>query len=507
LPEIAGQDGAAVAVTDDTGSLSWDDLELHTQAVACALEAAGVAPLGHVSLIASNRVEFITSLLGAQRGGFTVTPLKTSWTAEEIGAVLDDAASAVVITDTDAGRAASRERGLLLVDLDAGFAAWRDAHAGQRVEPGRIGYRVPYTSGTTGRPKGVRRRADAATPFEAWAQASAYGASAVGLPRHGTHLMVSPLFHGAPLAFGLGALLAGAPMRILGRWDPARALALLGGDTTASIMVPTMFRQLLALPVEHRAAFDPSGLVTIFHGGEACPPDVKQRMIDWWGPVLVEYYGFTEGGMTFASSAEWQQRPGTVGRPFGPQRVSIVGPEGAVLPAGEVGTIYIARPEGRDAFEYTNDPAKTAAAFRPDGAFTVGDLGYLDDDGYLFVTGRSAELIVTGGVNVYPAEIEAVVLAVDGVADACAAGMPDEARGEVAAVAVVVAPGYDAAAVVAAVQNACATRLAGYKRPRVVEVKAAVPRDATGKLQRNRYRQELGATAGLKQPSDAAGGR
>jgi long-chain acyl-CoA synthetase len=247
------------------------------------------------------------------------------------------------------------------------------------------------------------------------------------------------------------------------------------------------------LPAHTRRRFDPASLATVFHGGEGCPTELKAAMIEWWGPVFVEYYGFTEGGMTFASSAEWLAKPGTVGKPFGQQRVIIVGDDGVALPAGQVGTIYVARPEGRDSFVYANDNAKTAAAFRADGAFTVGDLGYLDDDGYLFVTGRSAELIVTGGVNVYPAEIESVMLTVPGVIDACAAGMPDPDRGEVVAAAIVIGDDEDADAVMAAVAAACEASLAGYKRPRHIEVRTAVPRDPTGKLLRGEYRRELRA--------------
>jgi long-chain acyl-CoA synthetase len=258
LGAIAGRAGHEIALIDDHTSFTWDELDQATHAIALAIEAAGLEPRAHVALIAGNRIEFITSLLGAQRGGFTITPVKTNWTPDEIAYLLADAGSALVITDTDAGRSVAATAGLPLVDLDDAEAveAWLAPHRGQSVEPGRTGYRVPYTSGT-------------------WAAASAFGAAAVGLPTEGEHLMVSPLFHGAPLAFGLGAMLGGATLRIMGRWEPAQALRLLS-DATASIMVPTMFRQLLALPAEQRAAFDPSRLVTIFHGGESCPPDVKR---------------------------------------------------------------------------------------------------------------------------------------------------------------------------------------------------------------------------------------
>ncbi|MCB0996994.1 MAG: AMP-binding protein [Acidimicrobiales bacterium] len=491
LAELANRHPDELALADDHQQVTWAELDALTHRIGNGYEAVGLVPGDHVAVVATNRVEFVISMLAALRAGMTMTPVKTNWTATEIAYVLQDASSRVVVTDVDPARRAATELGLPIVDLAAGFDEWVAHQDPSPLPQGRTGYRIPYTSGTTGRPKGVRREQDASTPFETWWTSSGMGSQALGLPRDGVHLMVSQLFHGAPLAFGLGALAAGAPMRIMTRWNADAAIDLLNDGVTASIMVPTMFRQLLALPEERRAQLDPSGFTCILHGGESCPVELKQKMIDWWGPVFVEYYGFTEGGMALCTTAEWLERPGTVGKPMGAQEVLIVDENGEVLGPHQDGTVYFRRPEGRAAFRYLNADDKTDAAFRADGAFTVGDIGHVDEDGYLFLSGRSAELIVSAGVNVYPAEIESVIFEVEGVADAVVAGGPDDERGEHAVAFISVAPGTDPAAVVEAVEAACAEHLAGYKRPRRIEVRDEIPRDPTGKVLRTAVRKEL----------------
>jgi long-chain acyl-CoA synthetase len=228
----------------------------------------------------------------------------------------------------------------------------------------------------------------------------------------------------------------------------------------------------------------------VLHGGEPCPPSLKRTMIDWWGPVFVEYFGFTEGGMTVATTEEWLARPGTVGRAMPYQEVRIIGEDGAVRGPRQEGRVYFANHGTTRPFVYLGDASKTEDSY-VDGAYTAGDLGWLDEDGYLYLSGRSADVIVTGGVNVYPAEIEAVLAGVDGVDDVCVVAVPDEARGENVAAVVVPAVGADANAVTDAVRAAAEAELAGYKRPRAVIVRAALPRDATGKLLRRTLRDEL----------------
>ena len=314
-------------------------------------------------------------------------------------------------------------------------------------------------------------------------------AELTGLPGHGVHLFVSHLFHGAPLTFGLGALARGAAIRIVPRWHAEAVLAMLPDGVTSTSMVPTMFRQLLQLPDELRAAFDAPQLVNVLHGGEPCPVPVKQAMLEWWGPRLTEYYGFSEGGMTIATSEEWRARPGTVGRARSNQRLLILDDDGNEVETGVDGTIYFETADGVT-FSYLNDEAKTAAAHRG-SAFTVGDIGHVDDEGYLFITGRKSDVIVSSGVNIYPAEVESALSGAEGLSDLAIVGAPDDIRGEQVA-AVIVTPDAEESAVVAAqLAHTAAERLAGYKRPRLFFHATELPRDPTGKLLRNTLRDQV----------------
>ena len=499
LHELVGREADETAVADDNRSQSWAELDSRTHLLIRGLEALGVGYREHVAIAVTNRIEFLESYIATLRGGFTQTPVKTNWKPAEMSYLLADASSKAVITDVDSARQAAADAGIAVVDLDDDFSGWLDSQDPTPVEAGRKGYRIPYTSGTTGAPKGVERTLDTGSTFEEWARSNALGAQGIGLPRDGLHLMVSQMFHGAPMTFGFGALCRGAPMRIVSRWDASRFADLLAEGITATIMVPTMFRHLLALPEEQRQALDTalaaSHLGYVLHGGEACPVELKRKMIHWWGPIFTEYYGFTEGGMTLADSHQWLERPGTVGLPIGELKVHIVDENGNDLGPRQEGEIYFTRPEGRY-FRYLKEDEKTERAYRADNSFTVGDIGYLDDDGYLFVSGRTAELIVAAGVNIYPAEIEAVLFEIPGVADACVAGGPDPERGEQPVAFVVVADDCDPDEVVASVESICEAEIAGYKRPRKIVVRDEIPRDPTGKTLRVVLRNELWEKAG-----------
>lgn len=490
LHELVGREADEIAVIDDFRRQSWAELDRRTHALVRGLEALGVEPRCHVAIVVSNRIEFLESYIATLRGGFTQTPVKCNWTPAEMGYLFQDAQSQAVITDIDAAREAAQTAGIPVIDLEDDFTGWLDDQDPTPVEAGRKGYRIPYTSGTTGAPKGVERVVDADSTFEEWSRSNALGAAGIGLPQDGLHLMVSQMFHGAPMTFGFGALCGGAPMRIVSRWNPELFGGWLAEGVTATIMVPTMFRQLLALPPQQRDAIDASGLKTVLHGGEACPVELKRQMIEWWGPIFTEYYGFTEGGMTLATSQQWLKRPGTVGLPIGELKVHIVDEAGKDLGPNQEGEIFFTRPEGRY-FRYLKEEAKTERAYRDDGSFTVGDIGYIDEDGYLFVSGRTAELIVAAGVNIYPAEIEAVLFEVPGVADVCVAGGPDPDRGEQPVAFVVIQDGWDDEEVLANVELTCQKDIAGYKRPRKILLRSEIPRDPTGKTLRVSLRNEL----------------
>jgi len=498
--QLAGVSPAASALEDHRRRVTFGEFEERTSALAHGLEALGVRPGDHVALVATNRVEFVEALIGGMRGGMVVTPIKTSWTPDEIGYVLRDAGSCAVVTDVEPARAAAASAGIPVIDLErgvggSGYERWLAAQDPGPLPRERSGFRLSYTSGTTGRPKGVHRLADGRLPWcEAFVASRGFAATAQ-VPTDGPHLNVSALFHGAPLAFSLSLLASGCTVRILRRWDADAALDALAEGVRSTCMVPTMFRQLLALPDERRAAFRAPALRAVLHGGEPCPQHVKQRMIDWLGPVLTEYYGMTEGGLTIATSEEWLARPGTVGKPAFGMKLRILGPDGEQLGPGEHGTIHFLPPSGKT-FEYRKEPEKTAAAYSREGAFTVGDVGYVDRDGYLFISGRTADVIVAGGVNVYPAEVEETLATIPGVRDACVVGGPDELRGETPVAFVVLEPDarHDADAerlALEAIEAACAARVAGYQRPRRLIVRDELPRDPTGKLLRHVLRAEL----------------
>ena len=489
LAELSGVDPHRIAVEDGTRRLTWHELDRRSTQFAHGLESAGGGPGCHVVICVGNRVEFVEAVLGAWRAGCAYTPVKTGWTADEVGVVLDDARTAVVVSDRDGAHAAAAKRELPVIDLDDAYDGWLAAQRSEPLPADRCGFKLPFTSGTTGRPKGVVMTGAGTTSFADGWHGLMRWADALSLPGDGVHLFLSRLFNGAPQTFGFGALAKGATLRILPRWSPDAALAALAdAEVTSTIMVPTMFRQLLALPDVDRAVRPAPGLRTLLHGGEPCPAPLKSAMADWFGDVLVEYYGFTEGGLTVAGPQDWRDRPGTVGRPLPGMRVEIRGADGRALPPGQDGTVWFVADTGRR-FRYAGDDTKTDAAHDGD-AFTVGDIGRVDADGFLYLSGRSADVVISAGVNVYPAEVEQALAEVDGVADMCAVGVPDAERGEVVALYVVLGPEADEALVRAALAAAAQERLAPYKRPRTTRILDAVPRDETGKLLRRVLRDQ-----------------
>jgi long-chain acyl-CoA synthetase len=299
-------------------------------------------------------------------------------------------------------------------------------------------------------------------------------------------LVTGPLYHAAPLAFAAYAMTKGQTTVLMERFDPRQALALVKAHgITTTHMVPTMFIRLLHLPDSERAGADVSSLQQIFHGAAPCPPWAKQAMIDWVGPKLTEYYGASEGGgPTKATSQEWLERPGTVGRPVPGLTVDIVDDEGRSLPAGTVGTIYLRAPDGPPS--YHGDPEKTRASRLGDGRFTVGDVGYLDNDGYLYLVDRKIDLIISGGVNIYPAEVEACLSEHPDVADCTVFGVPDDEWGEAVKAAVELVDGADATE--ASLIEWCRQRIATYKAPRSIDFHHRLPRDDAGKLRKRLLR-------------------
>ena len=487
----------APAIISEHGDRTKAELDANANRLVRALRARGVRARDGLALMCANRPEFAETVAATQRAGLRLTPINWHLTGDEAGYIVDDCEATVLVADArfadTARRAADLAPGLRVCVAVGGpiegFDAWSDVvepeDGGALADP-TVGSLMFYTSGTTGRPKGVRRRPVARDALGV-AQLTRYRADA-----H-VHLCTGPLYHAAPFAFSLAAPAAmGTPVVLMDGWSAEQTLALVDRHgITHSHMVPTMFHRLLSLPDGVRARHDVSSLVFILHGAAPCPVEVKRGMIEWLGPILWEYYAATEGAGTLVGSDEWLAKPGTVGRVAPPDHVRILDDDGEDVARGTVGTVYLKAPPER--FEYFKAPEKTAGAYRGTH-YTMGDVGYVDDDGYLFLTDRSAHLIITGGVNVYPAEVEAALLTHPAVGDAGVVGQPDEEWGEIVVAAVEPQPGVEPTAALAAeLAEWCRDRIAHYKCPRRVVFVEALPRHDNGKLYKHQLREQLRA--------------
>jgi long-chain acyl-CoA synthetase len=498
----AQQDPGRVALVDPAGEsvTAGALLRAGNQAVHAA-RAAGVHAGDTVAALLPNCTELFELYLAAMQAGWYLTPINHHLTAAEVAHIVEDCGAKLLVTHerfvdiaTEATTALPRPLTVLTVGATALGQEWRAtlrAHPDHLPADRRSGGIMYYTSGTTGRPKGVRRPLPACGPDESAGMYSEL-LSLCGITSSAAdvHLCTSPLYHTAVLAFATDALHGGQTVVVMDRWDAAGALDRIARHgVTNTHVVPTQFHRLLALPEPVRAGADVSTLRYVLHGAAPCPVAVKRRMIEWWGPVIVEYYGTTEGGGTVVTSGEWLARPGTVGRPWPGAAIRILDEGGEPVPTGEPGLVYIKL--GSEPFEYFGDPAKTAGG-RLGDFFTVGDIGYLDTAGYLFLCDRVADVIIAGGVNIYPAEIESVLLALPAVADVAVVGALDGALGErvVAVVEPRAARAGDGSLAAELIEH-CAGRLARFKTPTEVRLVDSLPRDPNGKLPRRVVREAV----------------
>ena len=480
-----------VAIYDYTGQdRTFGELNANANRVARLLRSAGLKAGDSVALACSNRAEFCDILFGVLRVGMRCTPVNWHLTGDEIAYVVQDCEAKALFADVRiAGPARIAEPQcpnlVLKVAIGgpaAGFADYDAALApldGSDIEGPERGYTMLYTSGTTGRPKGVFKPNAAYGAFQAEADRE-----------HDIYLCTGPAYHAAPLAGNVRApLLNGLPIVFLDKWDSEGVLRLIETHRiTHSHFVPIMFQRLLALPAQVRASYDLSSLKRINHGAAPCPPEVKRAMIEWLGPVLSEYYAGSEGGAGFTvQSAEWLTKPGTVGRRPDPDAARIVNDAGEECPVGVAGTIYMRVPE--TGFQYYKDEKKTQAS-RLGDYFTLGDIGYLDEDDYLFLTGRSAETIIAGGVNIYPQEVDNELIKHPAVEDSCTIGVPhDEYGEEVRAVIQLKAGVAPSDAIRGEILAFAAATLAKFKIPRGLDFVDELPRSAAGKILRGRVRE------------------
>ena len=352
---------------------------------------------------------------------------------------------------------------------------------------------IIYTSGTTGHPKGVRRAPP--TPEQAALTAEligrAFGFVGFGPPDQIVTVVTGPMYHSAPNAYGLASARLGGTVILQSRFDAEELLALIETRKVTHLhMVPIMFNRLLKLPDAVRGGHDLSSLKFVVHAAAPCPPPIKREMIEWWGPVITEYYGSTEvSAVTFCTSEEWLAHPGTVGRPWPESDVRVIGPDGATLPHGEVGEV-VARTRGISDFTYHGDDQKRRDSEKA-GLIAPGDIGYFDKDGFLYLCDRAKDMIISGGVNIYPAEIEAELLKMPGVADCAVFGIPDEEYGE--AICAVVQPNPDAVLDEATVKAWLRGQVAGYKVPKRVDLAAELPREDSGKIFKRKLREPFWA--------------
>jgi long-chain acyl-CoA synthetase len=492
----------APAIISDVGNRSFRELNENANRLVRALRARGLRAGDSVALSCGNRPEFAEVMYGCMRAGFRFTPVNWHLTADEAAYIINDCEAKALIADADfaAIMAATLPHTpkvavrLAIAGEITGFSAYADAllgQSGEDIADPVLGGRMMYTSGTTGRPKGVSRKPAFSAVRTASLTAAAY-APGVGQ----LHLCTGPLYHAAPLGLSMGvAFSEGVGIVLMQRWDAEQALALIEKHRiTHTHMVPTMFHRMLRLPDEVKRRYDISSLKYVLHGAAPCPVTTKKALIDWLGPIVWEYYAATEGSGSSVGPIEWLKKPGTVGKPVTPDHVQIVDEAGELCPPNQAGTIYLKVAKDSD-FTYHGDPKKTAAARRGD-YFTLGDVGYLDEDGYLFLTDRSAHLIISGGVNIYPAEIEAVLLQHPRVHDAGVIGLPNEEWGEEVKAVVELAPGTTGDATLAAELIAfCRERLAHFKCPKSLDFTTNLPRHDNGKLYKQKLRADYRALA------------
>ncbi|MGD0882629.1 MAG: acyl-CoA synthetase [Acidimicrobiales bacterium] len=479
-------DQAAVVMVGSGEVTSYRELDERSNRLAHAFRRAGLRAGDHVALMMENGSPFLEAAWAAQRAGLYYTALNSHLRRDEAQYILDDCgARALVITAGLAGVAGSLDLGAVPLLIAAGgdvpgFAPYDEVLSEGSPTPlddEAEGREMLYSSGTTGVPKGVRKPLGVTAPGDPGAPsvAIAQGIGAMGVTGDSVYLSPAPLYHSAPLVYTMAMHRLGATAVVMESFDAAACLeAIERHRVSHAQFVPTMFTRMLRLPEEERMGYDVSSLRYVVHAAAPCPVPVKRQMLDWWGPIVYEYYAGTEDlGSSFITPAEWLAHPGSVGRPR--DEMHIVGDDGEEVPTGQAGTVYFAG--GRE-FEYHNDPDKTAAVHDRHGWRTLGDIGYVDEDGYLYLTDRSADMIVSGGVNIYPREAEHVLAAHPAVLDAAVFGIPDEEMGEsVKGVVQLAEPASEEELL-----EWCRGHLAAYKCPRSIDVADSLPRDPSGKL-------------------------
>jgi long-chain acyl-CoA synthetase len=501
-------DKAAVVMAGSGRTLTYRQLEDRSAALASALHGLGLRKGDVVAVLADNAPEVFEVLWATLRSGLYITPVNRNLAPDEVAYIVDDSDAKVLIASSGLDEIARKirsqvpkvEHAYAFGGVVEGYESYDEllAGAGERLTDQPRGSDMMYSSGTTGRPKGVRSVMLPIQVDEPGDPITGLLSQAFKVGPDDVYLQPAPIYHAAPLKWSGSIQALGGTIVMMEKFDAEGALAAIQEHhVTIAQFVPTMFVRMLQLEESARTAYDTSSLRLAVHAAAPCPPDVKQAMIDWWGPVLFEYYGSTEQhGMAFISSQEWAAKRGSVGKAV-IGTLHVCDDEGTELSAGEIGAVYFER----DAlpFTYHKDDDKTRAAQHPqhDSWTTVGDLGYVDQDGYLFLTDRKSFVIISGGVNIYPQEVENLLTLHDKIFDVAVIGVPDAEMGQSVKAVVQLKDGVEpseelAAEIIAYVRE----RIARFKAPRSVDFVDQLPRTATGKLVK-RELEKLYTTAGV----------
>jgi long-chain acyl-CoA synthetase len=493
----------AILASPSGVTLSYAELAGRAHQIVHALRARGVGAGGIVVYALPNDAPIVWWQLAMQEAGLSGVALNPALSATEIRSIVDHSGAAGIVIDHEyavraadlAGADSIRVRVAVGGAID-GFEREGDFVRGHPMsKPDHLSYGVPisYSSGTTGKPKAIARPPIPGDPAAIADETKVFGRAFQFRPLEGVHLVSAGMHHGGCQVFYLGALNVGQALVIEGKFDAERTLRLIEQyRVTTAYMVPTQFVRLLRLPDDVRARYDTSSLQVVVHSAAPCPLEVKRQMMEWWGPVIWETYGGMEGAATIAKPQRWLEKPGTVGRSIPGIRVKVLDDDGNELPRGEIGHVFLEPTTPAGEFEYRDDPDLTASVHRG-RAFTLGDLGYVDGDGYLFLRDRAKDMIISGGVNVYPAEAEAVLTTHPEVADVAVIGVPDEEWGETVKAVVELVDGSEPSADLAAeLVGYCRERMAHYKCPRSVDFRDELPRTETGKLYKRLLKEEYG---------------
>ena len=497
-------DTQAIAIRDAVTAFTWEELDEILSRFANRLQACGLGENRRIAVFAENAVETGMANLGGLLGGASVVPVNFHLTADEAAYILEDSGSRVLFVGPETAQRGLEAARQASVELVVGWCCggipdvldWQDFLAqGDPTSPDLDRKPLPnllYTSGTTGRPKGTE------LPPTMFAGGTTIREHMLALRESplaplGPHIIVGPMYHTGPLS-GARMLVAGTPSVVMGKFDAEATLkAIATYKTATTVMVPTHFVRMLALPEDVKQKYDTSSMVRVSHTGAKCPVEVKKAMIDWWGPVFTDAYGASEVGTTcMITSEEWLEHPGSVGKSVPPFTAIVLDDDDNEVEAGTEGRLFFKDATGRGVV-YHNDPQKSAAAHIAPGVFTLGEIGYMDTDGYVYITDRFSDMVVSGGVNLYPAEAEQVIIDHEEVVDVACIGIPHAEMGEELRALVI----RSAAASVSEAEliEFCRNRLSTYKCPRSLEFVSDLGRNTMGKINKRKLRAPYWADA------------